>query len=131
MITNAGRAVITARLYGVAAAAFCAIGIGTGTNAPANTDTALQTGVTASGSADGGVHAIPTASTTPSSQTTTVANDTAQWQGTVTASGAIAVTEAGLFNADSAGTMLCRQTFSAVNLASGDSLQITFKVKNA
>ncbi len=131
MITNAGRAVISARLYGVASAAFSAIGIGTGTNAPAATDTTLQTGVSASGAADGGVHAIPTASVTASSQTTTVANDTAQWQGTVTASGAIAVTEAGLFNADSGGAMLCRQTFSAVNLASGDSLQITWKVKNA
>lgn len=131
MITNAGRAAVTQRLYGAAAAAFAAIGIGTGATAAAATDTALQTGVTAAGAADGGTHAIPTASVTASSVTTTIANDTAQFIGTVTAAGSLAITESGLFNADVNGTMLCRQTFAAVNLAIGDSLQLTWKIKNA
>jgi hypothetical protein len=131
MITNAARAAISARLYGTAAAAFGAIGIGTSSTAAAATDTALVAGVKADGTADGGVHAVPTASVAASSVTTTITNDTAQFQGTVTASASIAVTESGLFNADTNGTMLARQVFSAVNLSSGDSLQITWKIKNS
>jgi hypothetical protein len=131
MIVNAGRPVISARLYGTGSAAYGSIGIGTGATAAAVTDTTLQTGVTASGAGDGGVHAIPTASVAASSVTTTITNDTAQFVGTVTAAGSIAVTESGLFNADTAGTMLARQVFAAVNLTSGDSLQLTWKIKNA
>src|SRR5436190_907823 len=112
MIVNAGRAVISARLYGTGSAAYGAIGQGTGTTAAAATDTALQTGVTAAGAADSGVHAIPSASVTASSVTTTVTNDTAQFVGTVSESATIAVTEAGLFNADTNGTMLSHQVFS-------------------
>lgn len=38
------------------------------------------------------------------------------------------VTEAGIFNAASAGTMLCRVVFSAVNKAADDTLQITWTI---
>lgn len=131
MIVNAARAVLSARLYGISQAAFAAIGIGTGASGPTAADTALGNGVTASGAADGGVHAIPAASVTWSSVTTAVANDTAQAVGTVTAAGALAITESGIFNSDNGGTMLCRQVFVAVNLASGDSLQMTWRIKNA
>lgn len=131
MIVNAARAVISARLFGTSQAAFSSIGVGTGTSGPAATDTALGNGVTASGAADSGVHAIPAASVTWSTVTTTVANDTAQAVGTVTATGPLAITESGIFNADNGGTMLCRQVFSVVNLASGDSLQLTWRIKNA
>ena len=62
--------------------------------------------------------------------TTTVTNDTAQVTKTFTVTGTFAVTEAGLLNASSAGTLLCRQVFSAVNVLNGDSLQITWKVQN-
>ena len=37
-----------------------------------------------------------------------------------------AITEAGIFNAGSAGTMLCRTTFPVVNKAAGDSIAITW-----
>jgi hypothetical protein len=130
-IATAGRAVISARLYGTASAAYGAIGIGTGVTAFATSDTTLGTEVTASGSAASGVHAIPTASVTASSVTTTLTNDTAQFVGTVSITGTIAVTESGLFNADTNGTLLARQTFSAVNVVSGDSIQLTWKIKNA
>jgi hypothetical protein len=43
-------------------------------------------------------------------------------------SGTGAVTEAGIFNASSSGTMLCRTTFPAVNKASGDTIAITWVV---
>jgi hypothetical protein len=39
-----------------------------------------------------------------------------------------AVTEAGLFNAASAGTMLCRTVFAVVNKQAADTLQITWTV---
>lgn len=39
-----------------------------------------------------------------------------------------AITEAGLFNAASAGTMLCRTVFSVVNKSAGDTLVITWIV---
>lgn len=131
MIVNAGRPVVSARLYGTASAAFSSIGMGTGTTAVTATDTTLQTGVTAGGAGDSGVHVLPAASVTPSSVTTTVTNDTAQFQGTVSITATIAVTESGVFNADTAGTMLARQVFSAVNVISGDSIQFTWKIKNA
>lgn len=131
MIVNAGRAVISARLYGTASAAFSAIGIGTGATAAAATDTALQTEVKADGTAASGVHALATASTTASSVTTTVTNDTAQWTGNISITATIAITESGLFNADTNGTMAARQVFSAVNVVSGDTFSPTWKIKNA
>jgi len=39
-----------------------------------------------------------------------------------------AVTEAGIFNAASGGTMLCRTTFSAINKAAADSMTITWTI---
>lgn len=131
MIVNAGRAVVSARLYGTASAAYGSIGMGTGTTAASATDTALQTGVKGDGTGDGGAHAIATASVTASSVTTTVTNDTAQFVGTVSITATIAVTEAGLFNADTNGTMLTHDVFTAVNVVSGDSIQFTYKIKNA
>jgi ribose 5-phosphate isomerase len=131
MIVNAGRAVISARLYGTGSAAFTSIGIGTGTTAAAAADTTLQTEVKADGTAASGVHALAAASTTASSVTTTVTNDTAQWTGNISITATIAVTECGLFNADTNGTLAARQVFSAVNVASGDTLSPTWKIKNA
>ena len=130
-VTDAGRAVVSARLYGTASAAFSSIGIGTGTTAFATSQTALVTEVKADGTAASGVHALATASTTASSVTTTVTNDTAQWTGNISITGTIAIAESGLFNADTNGTMLARQTFTAVNVVSGDTFTPTFKVKNA
>ena len=39
-----------------------------------------------------------------------------------------AITEAGLFNASSGGTMLCRTVFSVVNKGASDSMTITWTV---
>ena len=124
---------ISARLYGTSLAAFAAIGLGTGVTAAAATDTTLQAEVKADGTAAAGVHAIATAAVTASSVTTTITNDTAQFAPTASLAitGAIALTECGLFNADTNGTMLCRQVFSVINLASGDSISPTWKIKNA
>lgn len=132
LIVNAGIAGMASRTNGSGgAAAFTSIGQGTGVTAANATDTTLQTGVNASGTGDGGVHVLPTASVTASLTTTTITNDTAQLVGTVSELATIAITESGVFNADSAGTMLCRQVFTAVNVVSGDTLQFTWKIKSS
>lgn len=131
-IPTTGKAGLASRFNGSGGeAAFTAIGIGTGTTAFAIGNTALETGVKADGTGDAGVHALATASVTASRVTTTVANDTAQLTGTIAITATIAITESGVFNADTSGTMACRQTFSAVNVVSGDSFVPTWKVSNA
>lgn len=121
-IVNAGLAVVSGLvLSDIGGTAFDYIAIGTGTTGAAATDTALETEITTNGG--------ERTAGTGTQVTTSVTNDTAQLVATFTFTGAFAVTESGVFNAASAGTMLCRQTFSAVNVASGDSLQITWKVQ--
>lgn len=105
------------------------VGQGTGVSAAAAGDTTLGTEVKADGTAAAGVHAIAAATT--SVVTTTTTNDTAQFVGTVSETATIAVTESGIFNATTNGNMLARQTFTAVNVVSGDSLQFTWKIKFA
>lgn len=119
--TNAGAAIITNRVIQAGTAAKN-IGWGTGTVAAAVTDTAL------------GTEAAPTTSGgrtvgTESRVTTTVTNDTNRVTGSVTAGSSLAITEAGLFDAVSAGNMLIRGDFSAVNVVSGDSISFTFDLK--
>jgi hypothetical protein len=88
------------------------MGIGTGTGTPGASDTTLgtQTGrVSLSGS--------------------TVSTNTITYTATFPAgTGDGAITEAGVFNASTGGTMLCRTTFPVVNKASGDTIAITWVV---
>ena len=130
LVVSAGKAGVASRINGSGSEAlFDKIGWGTGTTGAAAGDTTLQTEVTTSGGAASGVHVVSAA--TASRVTTTVTNDTAQLVGTVTAGGTIAITESGVFNAATNGTMLCRQTFSAINVVSGDSIQFTWKIAAA
>lgn len=120
-IVNAGLALAAGLLNGSGSPTTPTyIAVGTGTTAVAATDTTLQTETSTSG--------LSRATSTVSLVTTTATNDTAQWLKSFTVSGSVAVTESGVFNAASVGTMLCRQTFSAINVSNGDTLQITWKV---
>lgn len=122
LITNAGFALIAGRLNGSGSpAAATYIAVGTGATAANVADTTLQTETATSG--------LSRAAASVSLVTTTVTNDTAQMVVTFTVSGSVAVTESGVLNAASTGTLLCRQVFSAINVVNGDSLQITWKVK--
>lgn len=122
LITNAGFALVAGRINGSGSpAAATYIAVGTGTTAANVADTALVTETTDSG--------LERASASVSLVTTTVANDTAQMVVTFTVSGTKAITESGVLNASSSGSLLCRQVFSAINVVSGDSLQITWKIK--
>lgn len=97
------------------------IGIGTGATGAARTavaaDTALSTEVETR------------ASGTESTITTTQTGDTYQSQGTVSITGTRAVDESGLFDASTSGNMITSATLSVINLLSGDSLQLTWKVQ--
>jgi len=122
-ITNAGFAEVAGLLLtDVGGTAFDYIAIGTGTTAFDPTQTTL-------------VSEISRKAGTGSRVTTSVTNDTAQLQAQFSSadglSGTSAVTESGVFNASSGGTMLCRQTFSALNIDwdAGDTLTVTWKIQ--
>lgn len=123
VFVNAGTAIITNRVT-QAGTAPKNIGWGIGTTAAAVTDTAL---VTESAPTTSGGRTVGTESRV----TTTVTNDTYQVAGLVTAAGTLAITEAGLFDAVSAGNMLIRGVFAAYNVVSGDTITFTFQLKFA
>ena len=122
-ITNSGKAEVAGLICAdVGGTAFDYIAIGTGTTPESATDTALENET----------HRIGGGDVTGSLTTTTVTNDTVQLVGTFSGyTGTESITESGVFNASSGGTMLCRQTFSAINVDwdAGDSLQITWKIQ--
>lgn len=121
LVTDAGKAGVASRINGSGAeAAFTYIAVGTGATAAAAGDTALQTETSTSG--------LSRVNATASRVTTDVTNDTARLTNTFTVTGTVAVTESGVLNAASVGTLLCRQVFSAINVVNGDSLQITWNV---
>ena len=122
LITTLGVAGIAARINGSGSpAAYVYVTLGLGTTAAADADTILESEITTSGGAR--------ASASVSVVTTDTAGDTAQLQNTFnfTSGGTFAICESGVLNAASAGTLLAHQVFSAINVASGDSLQVTWK----
>jgi hypothetical protein len=116
-VTTQGYKVVAQQLGGTTTTPVTAIAIGTGSPG----STALGSEITTGGGARGAA--------TISNTTTTTTGDTEQWVKTFTFTSSFAVTEEGLFdNNSSGGNMVCDQSFSAVNIVSGDSLQITHKV---
>lgn len=113
-VTNSGKAEAAELLVG-AGTAFNNVAIGTGTTNFAATSTQLN-------------NEYKRDTATTSTATTDVTGDTAQFVNTFSITESKAITEAGVFNASAAGDMIAAQTFSAVNVASGDSLQITYKI---
>jgi hypothetical protein len=88
--------------------------VGTGTTAAAVGDTALQTAV---------------ASSRVTLTSTTVTTNNVAFVATFPAgTGTGALTEAGIFNASSSGTLLCRTVFSVINKGAADTLGITWTV---
>lgn len=121
-VTNTGKAGMASRFNGAGSeAAFTYLAVGTGSTAAAAGDTALGTEITGSG--------LARANATVSRVTTTQTNDTAQALYTWTASGSVSPSEAGIFNASSAGVMAARQVFTAIPLSTSDNFQLTYKVQ--
>jgi len=115
-ITTAGLAVTAKRLGGVTANSISHMAIGTGTGGTTTLFSEITTG--------GGARAV----VTPTSQTTSTTGDTIRCTKTFEFTGTFAVTEEGLLNASSSGDLIAYKTFSAVNVANGDSLQITHDI---
>lgn len=111
LVVTTGKGYIAGRMVGTPTA-MSHMAIGSGTADPAVGDTTLGTELgrvpLTSGAASGAV-------------VTYVASFGA-------GTGTGAVTEAGIFNAGSAGTMLCRTEFAVVNKGADDSLSITWTV---
>jgi len=88
--------------------------LGTGTTAAASGDTALETAISGS---------------RISLTSTTVTDNAVEYVATFGAGvGTGAVTEAGILNAASGGTLLCRTVFDVVNKGASDSMSITWTV---
>ena len=120
LVVTAGKAAIAALINGSGAgAAFTYLAVGVGTTAADAANTTLESEIVDSG--------LERASATCSRVTTDVTNDTAQLLKSWTVTGTKAVTECGALNAASTGTLLGRQVFSAINVVSGDTLQITYR----
>lgn len=112
LVVTVGKQYIASRMAGTTATVMSHMAIGTGTATPVVGDTTLGT--------EAGRVALSsfTASTNTVTATATFPAGT----------GTGAITEAGILNAASAGTMLCRTTFPVVNKAAGDSIAITWVV---
>ncbi len=116
LVVNTGLAHITSRLLGTSSNLMSHMALGSGTTAAAAGNTALESQL---GSRD---------ALTSSTQSGTN-NESIVYVATFSAGEATgAVTEAGIFNASTSGTMLCRTVFSVVNKAAGDTLQVTWTV---
>ena len=116
LIVNAGLAYITSRMLGASLAAMSHMGLGSGSTAAAAGDTNL-------GSLLGSRKVLGSA-TQSGSNNESIVFTTVFEPGEATG----AITEAGIFNAATSGTMLCRTVFPVVNKQSGDTLQVTWTV---
>lgn len=122
VITTSGVTSVATRFAGTSAANianFLYHGYGTGTNAEASANTALQTELTTEYAVN---NTRPTGSQSASTNTYTTV-------GTLSPDANVAITEHGILDqaSNAGGTLLDRSVFSAVNLVgSADSLQVTY-----
>jgi len=112
LIVNTGKNFLASAVINSSASPFTYMAIGTNTTAAAVGDTSL------------GSELVRQAFTSSSVAANVVTLVTTYAAGTGTG----ALTEAGIFNASSSGTMLSRIVFSAINKGSADSLTITWTI---
>tara|TARA_R110002073_G_scaffold40899_1_gene116066 strand:+ start:819 stop:1244 length:426 start_codon:yes stop_codon:yes gene_type:complete len=112
LVVTDGKEYVASRMKDTTKAAMSHMAIGTGSTAAAAADSALGS------QAD---RNALTSSVVSGAAVTYVATFSA-------GEGTGAITEAGLFNAASAGDMLCRTVFAVVNKGSSDSMTITWTV---
>jgi hypothetical protein len=112
LVVTDGKEFVASRMKDDTATAMSHMAIGTGSTAAAAGDSAL-------GSEAGRVALT----------STTVTNNEVEYVATFGAgTGTGAITEAGILNASTDGTLLCRTVFSVVNKGSADSMTITWTV---
>lgn len=113
LVVSAGLEYICSRMAGTSASVMSHMAVGSGT-------TAASAGQTDLVSILGSREALD--SSTASSNTITYVSSFEAGEGTG------AVTEAGVFNASSGGTMLCRTVFAVVNKDADDTMSITWTI---
>ncbi len=112
LVVDTGLAYIASRMQGTSQTVMSHMAVGSGTTNPAAGDTALESQL--------GRVALTS---------TTVTDNAVEYVATFGAgTGTGAVTEAGIFNASSGGTMLCRTEFAVINKGASDSMTITWTV---
>lgn len=113
LVVDTGLDYIASRMKDATATAMSHMAIGSGTTAAAAGDTALESQL--------GSRVALTS--------TTVTDNEIAYIGTFGAGVSTgAVTEAGIFNASTSGSMLCRTVFAVVNKSASDTLQITWTI---
>ena len=112
LVVTAGKGYVASRMKDASATAMSHMGIGSGSTAAAASDTALGSQLARVGLTSTNVSGadIVYVATFPAG------------------TGDGAVTEAGIFNASSGGTMLCRTVFDVVNKGASDAMTITWTV---
>ena len=121
---NGGRGIVTGRLRAVGAEPLN-IGWGTGAGTAAAADTTLFTEALVNMTAGSTDHTVGTSS----QQTTTTTNDTYRVTGTRTATASGTITNAGLFDAASGGTLFMKGDFTGIALANGDAIAFTMNIQ--
>ena len=112
LVVTVGKNFVASRMVGVASNVMSHMAVGTGATAPAIGDTTLQTELNRQGLGS-----------------SSAAGAVASYSATFAAGqGTGALTEAGIFNASSAGVMLCRTTFATVNKGASDAITINWTV---
>ena len=114
LVVTTGKSFVASRMAGSSASVMSHMAIGTDNTAAAASDTGL-------GSESARV--ALTSTTVNNNDVVYVANFAAG-----TPSSAAVITEAGIFNASSSGTMLCHTVFGAISKGTSDSLTITWTV---
>mgnify|MGYP000651410841 FL=1 len=112
LVVTAGKVFVASRMKDATATAMSHMAVGTNSTAAAAGDTAL------------GSESARVALTSTTASTNTFIYVATFPAGTGTA----ALTEAGILNASSGGTMLCRTVFTAVNKGSADSMTVTWTI---
>jgi len=113
LVVDAGLDYIASRMEGTSSNVMSHMALGSGTTAAAAGDTDLE-------SILGSREAL---------DSTTVTDNAVAYVASFEAGDATgAVTEAGIFNAVSGGTMLCRTVFSVVNKAADDTMSVTWTI---
>jgi hypothetical protein len=115
LVVTAGKGFVATRMIGTGAGVMTHMEVGTGTTDPVAGNTTLESAVSSSRTAFTSSAAVSGA---------VVTYITAFAAGTGTG----ALTEAGIFNASSGGTMLCRTEFAVVNKGAADTMTITWTV---
>jgi hypothetical protein len=113
LVVNTGLDYIASRMKDATATAMSHMAVGSGSTAAAGGDTVLGTQI---GSR------VSLASTTVTSNSVVYVASFPAGVGTG------AITEAGIFNAATSGTMLCRTVFGVVTKSAADSMQITWTI---